>query len=102
MRSLSGRQDQFSSPSYMRRDRKSTRLNSSHEWISYAVFCLKKKKKTNNKQEKATQGHPPTRKHSLPQTNLSGPPRNGYPTHTPRSTATHKSATTSHSQAPPP
>src|SRR5207247_5692601 len=23
-------------------DRKSTRLNSSHEWISYAVFCLKK------------------------------------------------------------
>src|SRR5438105_9104200 len=28
------------------RDRKSTRLNSSHEWISYAVFCLKKKKTT--------------------------------------------------------
>src|SRR6266536_4799953 len=27
-----------------RRDRKSTRLNSSHEWISYAVFCLNKKK----------------------------------------------------------
>src|SRR5207247_3372676 len=27
----------------MRADRKSTRLNSSHEWISYAVFCLKKK-----------------------------------------------------------
>src|SRR5207247_9305605 len=26
------------------RDRKSTRLNSSHEWISYAVFCLKKKR----------------------------------------------------------
>src|SRR6266536_4433067 len=25
-------------------DRKSTRLNSSHEWISYAVFCWKKKK----------------------------------------------------------
>src|SRR5438105_12807195 len=25
------------------RDRKSTRLNSSHEWTSYAVFCLKKK-----------------------------------------------------------
>src|SRR6266536_2209732 len=25
-------------------DRKSTRLNSSHEWISYAVFCLKNKK----------------------------------------------------------
>src|SRR5215211_8995662 len=28
-------------------DRKSTRLNSSHTVISYAVFCLKKKKKTN-------------------------------------------------------
>src|SRR5205085_7124496 len=28
-------------------DRKSTRLNSSHSQISYAVFCLKKKKKTN-------------------------------------------------------
>src|SRR6266849_6302079 len=27
------------------KDRKSTRLNSSHEWSSYAVFCLKKKKK---------------------------------------------------------
>src|SRR2546426_3363245 len=30
------------------RDRKSTRLNSSHLVISYAVFCLKKKKKTSN------------------------------------------------------
>src|SRR2546429_3956834 len=29
-----------------KRDRKSTRLNSSHGYISYAVFCLKKKKKT--------------------------------------------------------
>src|SRR2546422_2600132 len=29
-------------------DRKSTRLNSSHGYISYAVFCLKKKKKTRN------------------------------------------------------
>src|SRR5207247_7283206 len=27
-------------------NRKSTRLNSSHEWISYAVFCLKKNKQT--------------------------------------------------------
>src|SRR2546422_8522942 len=33
-------------------DRKSTRLNSSHGYISYAVFCLKKKK---NKQETAEQ-----------------------------------------------
>src|SRR2546421_8830368 len=30
-------------------DRKSTRLNSSHDQISYAVFCLKKKKKTQNR-----------------------------------------------------
>src|SRR2546430_3036786 len=30
--------------SCIRRDRKSTRLNSSHSQISYAVFCLKKKK----------------------------------------------------------
>src|SRR2546429_3822627 len=29
-------------------DRKSTRLNSSHGYISYAVFCLKKKKKKTN------------------------------------------------------
>src|SRR5206468_10578761 len=29
-------------------DRKSTRLNSSHDQISYAVFCLKKKKKQKN------------------------------------------------------
>src|SRR5437667_1285783 len=32
-------------------DRKSTRLNSSHITISYAVFCLKKKKKKKNKQK---------------------------------------------------
>src|SRR2546422_10019193 len=31
---------------YIRVDRKSTRLNSSHGYISYAVFCLKKKKDT--------------------------------------------------------
>src|SRR2546429_6850676 len=30
---------------YTNQDRKSTRLNSSHGYISYAVFCLKKKKK---------------------------------------------------------
>src|SRR5436189_3077629 len=33
----------------MSRDRKSTRLNSSHRCISYAVFCLKKKKKKEEK-----------------------------------------------------
>src|SRR2546430_7240348 len=35
-------------------DRKSTRLNSSHSQISYAVFCLKKKKET---QQKHNHGH---------------------------------------------
>src|SRR5205809_5967964 len=33
-----------------KKDRKSTRLNSSHGYISYAVFCLKKKKKKNTSQ----------------------------------------------------
>src|SRR3712207_8705549 len=37
----------LSSPSVSCADRKSTRLNSSHANISYAVFCLKKKKKNN-------------------------------------------------------
>src|SRR5256886_13617404 len=36
-------------------DRKSTRLNSSHSQISYAVFCLKKKKKTHSLHNAATQ-----------------------------------------------
>src|SRR5258708_21900141 len=35
-----------SKPKGMTQDRKSTRLNSSHQIISYAVFCLKKKKKS--------------------------------------------------------
>src|SRR2546427_4674871 len=35
-------------------DRKSTRLNSSHSQISYAVFCLKKKKKKNETADKKT------------------------------------------------
>src|SRR2546422_4159987 len=35
-------------------DRKSTRLNSSHGYISYAVFCLKKKKKSIRTEKAAT------------------------------------------------
>src|SRR5437899_676372 len=38
----------------LRSDRKSTRLNSSHLGISYAVFCLKKKKKMNRKRKEKT------------------------------------------------
>src|SRR5438105_5810158 len=37
------------------RDRKSTRLNSSHEWSSYAVFCLKKKKARRHRQLRTRQ-----------------------------------------------
>src|SRR2546428_5645136 len=37
------------------RDRKSTRLNSSHDQISYAVFCLKKKKKSKPSTTSSTQ-----------------------------------------------
>src|SRR2546427_6845175 len=54
------------------RDRKSTRLNSSHSQISYAVFCLKKKKKNNEldhndtKQEKCSNdGGIPHRLHGI-------------------------------------
>src|SRR5690606_41958809 len=42
LRDLTGYDEQVS---YRRADRKSTRLNSSHVKISYAVFCLKKKKR---------------------------------------------------------
>src|SRR2546422_4209322 len=38
-------------------DRKSTRLNSSHGYISYAVFCLKKKKKKYNYIYRYTSNH---------------------------------------------
>src|SRR5687768_18098593 len=37
-----------------REDRKSTRLNSSHGYISYAVFCLKKKKQEQDKDTQET------------------------------------------------
>src|SRR2546422_8537495 len=37
----------FRERALLQRDRKSTRLNSSHGYISYAVFCLKKKKRDN-------------------------------------------------------
>src|SRR5437588_10938886 len=42
---------QVVAPSDFARDRKSTRLNSSHTVISYAVFCLKKKKSGNIEEE---------------------------------------------------
>src|SRR5438094_2699365 len=47
-------------------DRKSTRLNSSHRTISYAVFCLKKKKKkTEKKQYKQSSDQTLNTKHTI-------------------------------------
>src|SRR5215216_7627071 len=54
-------------PPEPRGDRKSTRLNSSHQIISYAVFCLKKKKKHKEKTaeqiNKTDIEHPTWKKH---------------------------------------
>src|SRR3712207_7553977 len=43
------RPERRAQPPVRRQDRKSTRLNSSHANISYAVFCLKKKKKSKHR-----------------------------------------------------
>src|SRR5206468_4982254 len=56
-------------PSAPERDRKSTRLNSSHDQISYAVFCLKKKK---IRQRRSRKPHP-TSQHARPR------PRDDHP-----------------------
>src|SRR3989442_10801809 len=52
------------------KDRKSTRLNSSHVRISYAVFCLKKKKKTDDQPkclgQEAIQGRDISSEHEMP------------------------------------
>src|SRR5690554_7293657 len=54
-----------------RGDRKSTRLNSSHVRISYAVFCLKKKKKKKHiKQKKIPKNNMPLQSHMMQSTNL--------------------------------
>src|SRR2546429_7373411 len=54
-----GQQDRRGGRIFLRqRDRKSTRLNSSHGYISYAVFCLKKKK---NDPSSLTVAYPPLR-----------------------------------------
>src|SRR3712207_8139546 len=46
-------------PDYEHEDRKSTRLNSSHANISYAVFCLKKKHTTTIRAPTSTTIYPP-------------------------------------------
>src|SRR2546429_4562939 len=45
--------------SVSKEDRKSTRLNSSHGYISYAVFCLKKKKDDGRSRHRRHPGHAP-------------------------------------------
>src|SRR5438270_7933879 len=64
VRHLSATSTQESGPNRRRaqttsalQDRKSTRLNSSHSQISYAVFCLKKKKKTKYNSRKFIPNH---------------------------------------------
>src|SRR5256885_5071262 len=49
-----------------RQDRKSTRLNSSHLVISYAVFCLKKKKKSHNVHNEVNSTHILSNNHVCP------------------------------------
>src|SRR5437870_9112143 len=49
--------DVFAAGALASTDRKSTRLNSSHVAISYAVFCLKKKKKKQKNQTIAAKAH---------------------------------------------
>src|SRR2546427_5262954 len=58
------------------RDRKSTRLNSSHSQISYAVFCLKKKKKSKDHYEyddKDTASRQPSSDHRAPRHRSTAP-----------------------------
>src|SRR3989449_8218914 len=61
------------------RDRKSTRLNSSHGYISYAVFCLKKKKTIKNSGQEHLSHIDPTRPRQ--QTTSVRRPKNGYALH---------------------
>src|SRR5438552_13385087 len=49
-------------------DRKSTRLNSSHQIISYAVFCLKKKKKNQKQMNRQPTTNKDTSKYIIPST----------------------------------
>src|SRR5256886_7033499 len=60
------------------RDRKSTRLNSSHSQISYAVFCLKKKK---HKRQTKKVTYPPHHNHPLHYSDEPGPIPERWTTH---------------------
>src|SRR2546429_6296461 len=54
-------------------DRKSTRLNSSHGYISYAVFCLKKKKNNETNNRFPTTGLLPRNRHDANETTAQDP-----------------------------
>src|SRR5260221_4393950 len=56
-RGLPAHGDLVRAPVHVQADRKSTRLNSSHTVISYAVFCLKKKNITPMPRDHAPTGH---------------------------------------------
>src|SRR3712207_7070571 len=91
----------FSSNSGQSSDRKSTRLNSSHANISYAVFCLKKKKKNKNRHIFNTRKKTalPTPHHHTPHAHIhSRPPRSHT---TPHTTPPPTSPTQSHLYASP-
>src|SRR5258708_29306210 len=60
----SDRSDAYICGASDRQDRKSTRLNSSHQIISYAVFCLKKKKNKTNHRNAIDMKHTTTQPHS--------------------------------------
>src|SRR5258708_12310184 len=65
------RRQRLLGPDMQIRDRKSTRLNSSHQIISYAVFCLKKKKKYQDSLDKPHRHptpQPPPHPHLHPHT----------------------------------
>src|SRR5689334_23703335 len=67
-------EDQQEEEKAIETDRKSTRLNSSHSSISYAVFCLKKKKKKkkkkNKKKKQKKKKQKKTRKNTLKKINI--------------------------------
>src|SRR5438552_6797428 len=65
---VAGELDAVARPVVAARDRKSTRLNSSHQIISYAVFCLKKKKKKKEKKKQNQQNITTTQKPQQPNT----------------------------------
>src|SRR2546422_5401338 len=58
-----GEAGRLGQPAYGSQDRKSTRLNSSHGYISYAVFCLKKKKTRKKDTRSLSKSMPTDHKH---------------------------------------